>query len=141
MPTQSALQQEWLCLQNQFDSYEKYSLIIKLTNMLLTLGLLAFSLQPYLALLCAGVLWLQDAIWKTFQSRIEARLLSVEASLQSADETSELVAMQFNQQWQATRPGLVGLVKEYLSQAYKPTVAFPHVILIVVTALFSICQA
>lgn len=32
----SILQQEWITLQNQFDSYEKYSLVIKLFNILVT---------------------------------------------------------------------------------------------------------
>ena len=84
------------------------------------------------------VLWLQDAIWKTFQSRIEVRLLQLEEYLsgdQSLDRTDQK-PYQFNSQYIETRLGTIGLIKEYLRQAIRPTVAYPHVILLALVILF-----
>ena len=79
---------EWCLLQNQFDSYEKHSLYIKLLNVLLffvalTLDVISISIVPVFLLL-----WLQDGIWKTFQSRIEKRLLQVEKYIANSSEES-----------------------------------------------------
>jgi hypothetical protein len=38
--------------------------------------------------------------------------------------------MQFNSAWEESRPGAIGLIAEYLKNAIRPTVAFPHVMLI-----------
>jgi hypothetical protein len=101
--SQTLLGQEWLCLQNQYDSYEKWSLVIKLTNIVLCCLLLASIDERYLVVVPVGIFWLQDAIWKTFQSRIGDRLLLVEEAIAAGDEDK---AMQFNSQWLATRPGV-----------------------------------
>jgi len=85
-------------------------------------------LKPLLMLL---VLWLQDAIWKTFQSRIEVRLLQLEEYLsddQSLDYTDQK-PYQFNSQYVETRLGVVGLINEYFRQAIRPTVAYPYIVL------------
>jgi hypothetical protein len=128
--SQTLLGQEWLCLQNQYDSYEKWSLVIKLTNIVLCCLLLASIDERYLVVVPVGIFWLQDAIWKTFQSRIGDRLLLVEEAIAAGDEDK---AMQFNSQWLATRPGALTLITEYLRHALKPTVAFPHAVLVVLT--------
>ena len=130
--TMQDLQQEWLCLQTQYDSYEKYSLLIKLTNIVLSSMLIVFF-QGHVALLLSvtTILWLQDSIWKTFQSRIDQRLLQLEAAIADSEPCT---AMQFNRNWLATRPGAVGLIVEYLKQACKPTVAFPHAVLLMLIA-------
>lgn len=133
--TSSLLAHEWTCLQNQYDSYEKYSLIIKLSNLVLCCVLFASIAESYLVLLPVAILWLQDAIWKTFQSRIGDRLLVVEAAIAAGDEHK---AMQFNSQWLATRPGLMSLLGEYVAHALKPTVAFPHAVLFALTAYITI---
>jgi len=125
---------EWSVLQNQFDSYEKYSLIIKLVNTTLMAALTALAL-PALAAILVVVLWLQDAIWKTFQSRIETRLLRLEAFFaneQTAMATGEK-PFQLNQQYQASRGGTLALCREYFAQAIRPTVAFPHGALLVIS--------
>jgi hypothetical protein len=85
------------------------------------------------------ILWLQDAIWKTFQARIEVRLMRVETVLAESPEPSGSVqaAMQFNSEYALTRRGTPGLLREYFSQACRPTVAFPHVFLLVL-AWFSL---
>lgn len=126
----SDLANEWSLLQNQFDSYEKYSLLIKLVS----IGILSFAyfthhLQVFILLL---VLWLQDAIWKTFQSRIEDRLLQLESYL-SGDQSLERTdgkAYQFNSLYVKSRQGTLALIKEYFRQAIRPTVAYPHVVLL-----------
>ncbi|OUS15574.1 hypothetical protein A9Q88_10500 [Gammaproteobacteria bacterium 50_400_T64] len=125
---------EWSLLQNQFDSYEKYSLLIKLAN--ITILATAYFTDHFSAfILCLLlILWLQDAIWKTFQSRIDVRLLQLEAYLANEDqlEKPDVKAYQFNSLYLKYRPSSVGLIKEYLSQALRPTIAFPHLLLIVV---------
>jgi hypothetical protein len=137
----SDLANEWSLLQNQFDSYEKYSLLIKLVSVLVLLVACITHHQQFLIFLLLLVLWLQDAIWKTFQSRIETRLLQLEEYLsgdQSLDRTDGKV-YQFNTQYVETRPGLVRLINEYFRQAIRPTVAYPHIVLLFllgVTILF-----
>ncbi len=118
---------EWCLLQNQFDSYEKYSLLIKLANAGLLCTAYFVNRMSVFVVFLLLILWMQDAIWKTFQSRIETRLLQIENSLlYESDEN----AFQFNSQYQINRPGVVGLIAEYLRQTLRPTVAFPHVVLV-----------
>jgi hypothetical protein len=135
----SVLQQEWVTLQNQFDSYEKFSLLIKLFNISITcLLLLVYNAGFWTLFVCAS-LWLQDGIWKTFQSRIGQRLEVIEQSIKSTtdNQQSQLVdaGMQFNLAWSQQRPSAVGLVIEYIKQSLKPTVAYPHVLLVVMIVI------
>ena len=135
------LKNEWAILQNQFDSYEKYSLIIKLVAIIILAvsGILYHANAIVFFLLL--VLWFQDAIWKTFQSRIEVRLLQLERGLSNGDgiestEDQEINAYQYNLLYVKNRPKNSELIKEYLTQAVRPTVAFPHVILLVLALIF-----
>jgi len=128
----SSLASEWSLLQNQFDSYEKHSLLIKLSS----IGVLATAyftnhLSVFVLLLLL-ILWLQDAIWKTFQARIDTRLLQLEDYLSNEHtlENRDGIAFQFNSQYAQNRPGSFGLLKEYLGQSLRPTVAFPHIVLV-----------
>ncbi len=131
---QSRFSTEWSLLQKQFDSYEKHSLLIKLFS----IGVLAaayFIDHLSVFILCLLlILWLQDAIWKTFQARIDVRLLQLEAYLANEDNLENLdgQAYQFNSLYLQNRPSSAGLIKEYLGQALRPTVAFPHLLLIVI---------
>jgi hypothetical protein len=126
-------QNEWQTLQNQFDSYEKFSLLIKLLNITLSC-LLWFSLHAGLwTLLVIAILWLQDGIWCTFQDRISQRLLSVEEAIHknlSNIYSPDCVPFQFNQSWLVNRPSSKALVGEYINQALRPTVVYPHLVLI-----------
>lgn len=126
------LENEWITLQNQYDSYEKYSLLIKLVNVGVLVGAYYSNHMHVMVLFLLLVLWGQDAIWKTFQSRIEVRLLELESTL-AGDGNAE--AFQFNRQYQKCRPGLAGLVKEYACQAIRPTIAYPHAVLLVLLAV------
>lgn len=128
---------EWQVLQTQYDSYEKHSLIIKLVAFALCFSALALELNCILSLLLLAGLWLQDAIWKTFQARIEQRLLKVESNIQCINDGEEVkvAVMQFNQEFLKQRSGVVGLISEYFKQALRPTIAYPHVLLVVLTVL------
>jgi hypothetical protein len=128
------LQSEWVTLQTQFDSYEKCSLGIKLFSILVCC-MLVFALHAGIwSLWFITILWLQDGIWKTFQSRIAQRLEVVEQAIQDASNKTQNqmseVGMQFNLAWSQSRLGVIGLVTEYIKQSLKPTVAYPHVALI-----------
>jgi len=59
--------------------------------------------------------------------------LQLEAYLSNEDnlENPDGKAYQFNSLYLQNRPSSVGLIKEYLGQALRPTIAFPHLLLIV----------
>ena len=120
---------EWCLLQNQFESYEKHSLYIKLTSILMLFlsGILSISTTSIFLILL--VLWIQDAIWKTFQSRIEPRLLQIEKSIRDKTEGQEF---QFNSEYHLVETSGLSKLQEYAQQAVRPTVAFPHIALIII---------
>tara|TARA_R110001592_G_scaffold43362_3_gene140546 strand:- start:56 stop:475 length:420 start_codon:yes stop_codon:yes gene_type:complete len=130
--TQTDLSNEWMLLQNQYDSYEKYSLVIKLLAMIVFYFAHISEKIGWIILILLAIFWLQDAIWKTFQSRIELRLLALEEALSDCqtDLNNKFLAYQFNRNFMAKRPSQFDLVKEYLLQALRPTVAFPYIVLI-----------
>ncbi|MFK8014732.1 MAG: hypothetical protein AB8G17_04785 [Gammaproteobacteria bacterium] len=133
------LANEWSLLQAQCDGYEKYSLLIKLVAAVLLGATLLVPSGHEVALgAVIGVLWLQDAIWKTFQQRIETRLLQLERYLaaERSGGQSDGVAYQLNTEFQSQRQR-GGVVKEYLRQAVRPTVAYPYAALLVVL-MFSV---
>lgn len=120
---------EWCLLQNQFDSYEKHSLYIKLLSVIVLVTAEISNVISIFIVLVLVVLWLQDAIWKTFQSRIEPRLLRIEKYI---SETSEESAFQFNSEYHRGRLSGISLIIEYVRQSIRPTVAFPHLVLILI---------
>lgn len=120
---------EWCLLQSQFDSYEKHSLYIKLLSVIVLLAAEISDVKSILIVLILVVLWLQDVIWKTFQSRIEPRLLQIEKTI---SEKSEESAFQFNSEYQKGRLRGISLINEYVRQSIRPTVAFPHIVLILI---------
>ncbi|HEY1089529.1 MAG TPA: hypothetical protein VGE47_00415 [Burkholderiaceae bacterium] len=122
--TNTGLEQEWLLLQKQHEHYEFAALALKgLAVLLLAFSPLDSLLPPLLVLL-----WLQEAIIKTFQARLGARLLRIE---QGAD-----AAMQLHSEWAASRPGGLALLAQYARSACRPTVAFPYFVLIVLALVF-----
>jgi len=134
----SNLASEWVTLQNQFDSYEKYSLLIKLCNIIIFCMAFITSTPSFFILVASALLWFQDSIWKTFQARIEGRLLTVEKLLANDLNHDNNYAFQFNRLFSQNRKQGLELVKEYLYQSLRPTVAFPHIIiaLALIVALF-----
>ena len=134
MKDTSALQSEWQLMQNQCDSYEKYALIIKLVCLASVVYYLAnefFSMGLFILILC---FWGQDAIWKTFQSRIEQRILVIESAFNNPDEQAA-GAFQFQSEFMRNRPNFIGLIVEYAKNALRPTVAFPYIVLVIAFCL------
>lgn len=126
----SALVHEWRTLQNNHEQYERGALFIKLAALVVfTAGYvlaLPYELTGGLALL----LWIQESIYRTSQARLGVRIARVEKLVQSEAPASS--ACQLHTEWQAGRPGAVGLLGEYASHALRPTVAFPYAVLVIV---------
>lgn len=123
------LVKEWQSLHNSHEQYEQYALIIKLFSVAVTLLSLAFSHESMVIILILAVLWLQEGIWKTYQSRTCLRVELIERALVE----NNLVAFQFYSQWSDNRPSSVGLVIEYIKNSLKPTVIYPYIPLIFIT--------
>lgn len=124
---------EWCVLQNQFDSYEKHSLYIKLISIIALLAVQVLDVVSVFIPLILLVLWVQDAIWKTFQSRIESRLLQIEKCIsEESGDGSEGDECQFNSEYQKVSLSGLSLIIEYAKQSIRPTVAFPYVVLILI---------
>lgn len=130
----SLLAQEWITLQNNYEQYEKTALFIKLTSIILFFISLILSLDTILSSLLLLILWLQEGIWRTYQSRIANRILMIEKCLSEA-EGVEAPAFQLHRIWQVSRLGTLGLVKEYLHNSVRPTVAYPYVVLLLINVL------
>lgn len=128
MEMQPALAQEWATLQNHHEAQERNALIIKLLAVLLVAVSWVTGLEPWLAAALVLVLWLQEAILKTWQHRLAERLLVVEGLFTQGPQDAHAV-FQLHSQWQAQRPGLGGLLAEYGRSALRPTVAYPYAVL------------
>lgn len=124
----AGLAQEWVTLQTHYEGYEKSALRIKLTSVVLVAAGWALSLNGWGMAALVAILWVQESIDRTYQSRLGERLLRVEQLLKDSRPPSP-VAFQLHSEWLAGRPGLAGLLAEYAASARRPTVAFPHVVL------------
>jgi len=122
-------QQEWAIIHNNIESYQRLSLTIKLFSILIFSLSLFFSIDTLTTNLLLLILWLEDAIWTTFQKRLETRIFFIEEKIKNKanDYTS---AFQLYSEWQNNRAGSLHLIKEYLFNAVKPTVAYPYCILV-----------
>lgn len=129
----AGLSQEWVTLQTQHEHYEQNALHIKLIAVVLVAAGWALSLSGWGVAVLVAVLWVQESIHRTSQSRLGARLLRVEQSLKGSPEPA-LAAFQLHSEWLAGRPGMVGLLVEYAANARRPTVAFPHVVLMLLAS-------
>ena len=130
-----ALNQEWITLQNNFEQYEKAGLSIKLTAVVLFAAALLWGLSEGLTGVITLVLWVQEGILRTFQSRLGARILRIEQSIKQGAQTG-VAAFQLHSEWLAGRKGMVGMVVEYAASALRPTVAFPYVVLLLIDLFF-----
>lgn len=124
-PTASYYQQEWGALHATYEQSEVLSLAIKIVATLCCALWIGMGLPPIIGSVILSVFWLQDAIWKTFQSRTETRLIQLEHSLNNAPLTQG-----FYSHWEHSRPGTLGLIKSYIRTAIRPTVAYPYAALI-----------
>lgn len=127
------LVEQWQTLHNSHEKYEHYALIIKLVAVSTTLAAFAFSITQYAVLLLLAILWLQEGIWKTYQSRTADAIIALENKLAS-NETEQPYL--FYKAWQASRSGVVGLIGEYIGNSLKPTVIYPYVPLMLVCIIF-----
>jgi hypothetical protein len=128
-----ALAHEWTTLQTQHEAYERSALLIKMLAVVLVAAGSWFSSSASVAAvgMLVLVLWAQEAILKTWQARLAARLLVLEAAL-GGQASVETLPFQLHALWQAQRPGAVSLLLEYAKSALRPTVAFPYAVLLVV---------
>ncbi|MCV2885716.1 hypothetical protein OE749_13540 [Aestuariibacter sp. AA17] len=123
----SALHTEWSTLQGQFHSFEKTAVHLKLAG-LIALGVLVFHRHfDYLIVFITAALWVTEGMIKTYQARISDRLLVVEKAIA---EQQHYKAMQLNTMWSEQRAGGVTLIISYMRQCLKPTVAFPHIFVV-----------
>ncbi len=127
---------EWVMLHNNIEKYENFSLIIKLVSVLASIFSIAFIATGWVVVAIIFILWLQDGIWKTFQKRLEERIVLIEKNLSIDFSREDCVAFQLYSQWAGKRLGSVSLVKEYLLNSVKPTVAYPYVFLIVLVLVY-----
>lgn len=109
----------WRSLQADHESYERCALGLKAAVLLSwpwaigRVGLLALTASLLLA-------WLLEAIWRTGQARLARQLLALEQSQANAAQKLPRLYLDFA----AQRGSSQQLVKEYLRQALKPTVAW-----------------
>ena len=132
--TFSHLSQEWQTLQTNHEQHERNALLIKLVSLALCLAGFATHVSAGWLALVVALLWLQEGIIKTYQSRLSDRLLKVEAML-LAPTAPTLAAMQLHTQWMANRPGTFSLLASYAISACRPTVAFPYAPLLIAVAI------
>jgi hypothetical protein len=128
----SALEREWMVLQGNIEQHERNALFIKLVAVFLFTAAVLFSLAGDLTAWLIAILWIQEAMLRTFQARIGTRILRIEEMLRGAAGQ----AMQLHTDWIATRNGLAGMVLEYAASAIRPTVAFPYAVLLLVDLVF-----
>lgn len=126
----AGLAQEWVALQSHHEQYEQSALLIKLAGVVLAAAGWVMVVNVWGLAMLLAILWLQEGIYRTSQSRLGERLLKVEQLLKG-DSSNSAEAFQLHSEWLAGRAGLTGLLAEYAGSAVRPTVAFPHVVLIV----------
>ena len=127
----SGLTHEWAILQHNHEQHERNSLLIKLAGVALLAAspVLALNVPASVALLL--VLWLQEAILRTFQARLGERILRIEQLLREGAAQSA-APCQLHSEWLASRPSLAGLLGEYGKNMLRPTVAFPYAVLVLI---------
>ena len=139
MSVNELLGQEWTTLQNNHEQYERGGLLLKVVAVVLTAAGAGLGFDALLVGGMVALLWVQEGIYRTFQSRIGARILRVEALVRDgglhAGETPlagapDGPAFQLHSEWLATRQGVAGLLAEYARSACRPTVAFPYALIV-----------
>jgi len=78
------------------------------------------------------VLWLQEGILRTSQARLADRLLRIERQVADGGGNA---APHLYIEWESGRRGVIGLLAEYAAHAARPTVAYPYVVLIVLSGV------
>jgi hypothetical protein len=130
MAINEQLAREWTTLQNNHESHERSALAVKLVAVVLSALAWVLGLDPVVLCALLLILWFQEAVMKTWQNRLAARLIGIEAVFKRAPQVGD-APFQLHSQWLAQRPGLVGLLAEYARSASRPTVAFPYAVLLI----------
>lgn len=134
MDMNEQLAQEWTTLQNNHESHERSALVIKLVAVVLFAGTWLAGLDPLMGCALVPILWFQESILKTWQSRLAVRLLDIEAMIKRVSQ-NDGQPFQLHSHWLAQRPGLAGLLIEYGQNAIRPTVAFPYAALLLLAVI------
>jgi hypothetical protein len=134
MAINEQLAQEWTSLQNNHEAHERSALAVKLAAVLLSGGAWLLGLDPVVLCALLLILWFQEAILKTWQARLAARLIGIEAVFKRGPQSGD-EPFQLHSQWLAQRPGLAGLLLEYARSASRPTVAFPYAVLLILAII------
>ncbi len=130
----TTLQQEWAVLHRDYERYDQYGLFIKIAAIITAAISLGLTLPIVASLAFIAIFWLQEGIWRTVQGRCGDRLLILEKQIKTEPAS---VGMQFYSEWEASRPGTVGIVVEYFRHAIRPTVAYPYIVLIALALLLA----
>lgn len=133
--TPGPLHLEWQTLQYNHERHERNALLIKLTCVALSVLGLTLSVPWIWLAVVIALLWLQEGIIKTYQTRLADRLLRVEGLLRQTQSASASAAMQLHTEWGAQRPNGAALVASYFLSTCRPTVAFPYVPLLICFAV------
>ncbi len=133
MERREGLESEWTTLQSSADQYEHRSLNIKLMSLLVVGFSIALPLELLPQILLIFLFWVTEAVYKTFQFRIFARLEKIETAILNSDLHCK--PFQFNSNFDDERGGISSLLLEYVISALKPTIAITYLVLIVVVFL------
>jgi len=126
---------EWQVLHVDIEKYERYALLIKLVAIIVSAIFIYGDESLLVSILIILVTWLNEGIWRTFQSRLADRIMIVEKNLHIDDAEKDNAFLLYSQ-WEKQRPSTIGLIKEYLKNSLRPTVAYPYVVLIIILVLF-----
>lgn len=135
MDIKAQLAQEWTTLQNNHEAYERSALLIKLVATLLTAAAWVYGLDPLALGALVLILWVQEAVLKTWQARLVTRLVDIETMFRRGSQSGD-EPFQLHSQWLAQRPGLMGLLADYARSALRPTVALPYAVLLLLVLVY-----
>lgn len=127
--------QEWITLQNNYEQYERSALLIKFAALVFYFAGVVLALHAAMVGVVVLILWVQEGVFRTSQARLGLRILVVEQALKQAGKSAE-APFQLHSAWLAGRKGITGLLAEYAASMFKPTVAFPYVVLLLALSVF-----
>ncbi|MDT8757519.1 hypothetical protein MZO42_02310 [Sphingomonas psychrotolerans] len=139
MASSDDLRAEYLLLQNMYEDYDKRALSLKaIAGPLLGAGVAAGLKEASAAILIASIavalsLWLLEAIWKSFQYCLVARIERLEAWFRG-ETAGDIAPFQIYTAWGESWP-LYRRSGNVARIAMQPFVALPYVVLVSVAAL------
>jgi hypothetical protein len=140
MASSDDLRAEYLLLQNMYEDYDKRALSLKaIAGPLLGAGVAAGLREGGDAILVATIavalsLWLLEAIWKSFQYCLVARIELLEAWFRTENGAAVIAPFQIYAAWSESWPQRrrLGSIAGIFVQ---PFVALPYVVLVSVAAV------